>query len=345
MTTRTRDFEAHVPLHVRAECILGLDMLAHPDVRQVLIGQIAKAPKYNVQVGALAIRKNHLHLMVWQDFDGQPADPCRIRSPEKNIGVSLFVGSCLGPTTLKMHAVNKGETEGAGWKRRFASGRLDTAQKVIRAIAYLKGQCAHHGPSQFLDDLPIDSLPTVEVVEDGLTTTLFVLPEFEGTDEQVTEQMSALINRIIDYACEAERELRSSDSRVAEWVRACQDAEGKLLPPPVGIDIDFEKARELREAWPSATERALCELGFEHYSEPVPIDHLIRRMVADVRNAKRHEQLREHWSSYRFPYKNHPPSGRKPRRPTLEILLGIKPAEGTIRPLPPPEPEPSQPPG
>lgn len=235
MASRPRRFEAHRPVLITVRCILRLDLLAFEGMRELLLLMLAKyAARCRVEVLAWAIQSNHLHLILRQDHDGHDG--------ERRTGIAAFMRNVM--SVVALHGNARGTLQGRFLERTYRSHSIGTTAELLRFLAYVHGQRAHHRLAPEAEGPPSSSAGLLELgVPDGVVELVPGAPLFPGaTLEARCGQLRTLIARVVELAVADERRV------------AALDVPGTTLTPR-----QLKAMR--RDAWRTAVARAAADLG------------------------------------------------------------------------------------
>lgn len=236
MASAPRRFEAHRPVLITVRCNLRLDLLAFEGMRELLLQKLATyAGRCRVDVLAWAIQSNHAHFIVRQDQDAH--------DPGRRTGIAAFVRNVMSAVAVHGHA--RGTFQGRFLERTYRSHTIRTTADLVRFLAYVHGQRAHHrlGP-EAVDAAPSSSAGLLERgLPDGVVELMPGGPVLTGgTLEERCRQFQALIARVVEIAVADERRVAALD-----------------VP---GTTLTSRQLRSMRrDAWRQAVARAAAELG------------------------------------------------------------------------------------
>ncbi len=236
MASRPRRFEAHRPVLITVRCLLRLDLLEFEGMRELLLQMLALyAKRCGVDVLAWAIQSNHAHFILRQNHDGH--------DPDRRTGIAAFMRNVMSAVAVHGHA--RGTFQGRFLERTYRSHSIGTMADLVRFLAYVHGQRAHHGlGAEAVDAAPSSSAGVLERgIPDGVVELVPGEPVFTGaTLQERCGQLRALIARVVEVAVADERRV------------AALDVPGTTLTPR-----QLKAMR--REAWREAVARASAELG------------------------------------------------------------------------------------
>ena len=236
MASRPRRFEAYRPVLITVRCLLRLDLLAFEGMRELLLQKLATyAGRCGVDVLAWAIQSNHAHFIVRQDQDAH--------DPDRRTGIAAFMRNVMSAVAVHGHA--RGTLQGRFLERTYRSHSIGTMADLLRFLAYVHGQRAHHrlGP-EAVDAAPSSSAgPLERGIPDGVVELVPGESVFTGaTLEERCAQFQALIARVAEIAVADERRVSALD-----------------LPGTTLTPRQLKAMR--RDAWRQAVARASAELG------------------------------------------------------------------------------------
>lgn len=143
MASKPRNFVKDVPIHIANRCVLRTNLLESEDVRTMVKLLLAKhARKCRVRVLQYAIRCNHLHLLISQDFTGHDR--------RRKLGVAAFCRNVFSAAARFGHI--QSSTAGRFWERTYRSCLRGEGQEALQAFAYIAANGLHHNPDERLED-------------------------------------------------------------------------------------------------------------------------------------------------------------------------------------------------
>ncbi len=249
MASTPRDFVKDVPIHIANRCVLRTNLLETENVRMMIKLLIAKyAPRCRVRVLQYAIRCNHLHLLVSQDFTGHDR--------ARKLGVAAFCRDVFSAAARFGNA--QLQLSGRFWERTYRSCLRGEGQEALQAFAYIATNGLHHHPEERLEDNKDSGTGVyLEGKPDGVIThALGVFAPLTGNFSERGAFIREMILEWYSLATEKRKEVATArallcqhrdqlDLRgatraipLAEWIdaKAVEDARRKLLswvPKPV----------------------------------------------------------------------------------------------------------------
>ncbi len=237
MASVPRDYVQDEPVLTTTRCVLRLPFLSRPAVRTELKRLIARwAPRCGVEVIALTIAVNHIHMILSQDHTG--IDKRRKR------GIAWFERNVLSGLSLYGNA--HFSTQGHFVERRYWARRRPSPEQALQSLGYVLEHPVKHGVATGFDDEDTSGRLYFRGTPDGVATA--ALGVFLARDPEVRWTAIECLFREM-YADPRWREdgvevAREAIQRHPEVI----DKKGWCVPIKVAIWAGAEAAKRAREA-------------------------------------------------------------------------------------------------
>ncbi len=261
MASVPRDFVAGEPVLVTTRCVVRLRFMERRAMKTEIRRLIAKwAKRCRVEVLAWTVARNHIHLMLSQEFTGQD------RGGKKR-GISAFLRNVLSGVARYGNGLHS--SQGHFVERAFLSRRRPSPEQALQSLGYILEHPVKHGIAGGFDDENTSGQLYRMGTADGVATA--VLGVFLLRDPEV--RWAAIIGLFDEmYADPRWREdgvevAREAIQRHPEII----DKKGWCAPISVALWAGEEAAKRAREAVLSAPQERVV---FTRRNAPAPGDIL-----------------------------------------------------------------------
>jgi hypothetical protein len=249
MASRKRNFRKDLPVLVSQRMVLRLLLLEEPELKEYTLSALARnLVRCQVAILGWALQGNHFHLVMTQKIDGH--------DERRAVGIAPFMRNVTSTLAKKVNSTYS--LQGHSVERTYRSHNLEGPENLLRSLAYIHAQDAHHHATRPKGEPRWDSWTVLAGGQpDGVVSDL---PEFwnllASSPEERAERARDLLRAIIDCALVLER-----DSQDNPWAVATAEVVAlhkvpltrnwqRLLPVPAALDAAAHtKAHEARLAW------------------------------------------------------------------------------------------------
>lgn len=264
MASIPRDYKKDEPVLVTTRCVLRVRFLEHPAVKTEIRLLIAKwAPKCGVEVMAITIAGNHLHLLLSQDRTGHD-------SARRRRGIFPFMRNVLSGVARYANAAHS--SQGRFWERAYYSRTRASAEQALQSLGYILEHPVKHGMPKGFDDENTSSRLYFRGTPDGVATAVIGL--FLARDPEVRgEAILALCREMYSdprWPEDGVEVAREAIQRHPEVV----DKKGWCRTIAVGIWAGEEAAKRARQAVLTAPQKR-----FKFWSRNAPAPGDVIRVV------------------------------------------------------------------
>jgi hypothetical protein len=249
MASAKRNFRRNLPVLVSQRMVLRLLLLEDRELKEFTLSALARnVVRCDVSILGWVLMSGHFHLVLTQKLDGH--DELGVR------GIAAFMRNATSTLAKKLNSWHS--FQGHAVERTYRSHNLEGPENLLRSLAYIHAQEAHHHASRPKGEPQWDSWSVLAGGQpDGVVTEL---PEFwdllGASPDERAERTREILRAIIDRALVLER-----DSQPNAWAVATAEAIlaykvpltsnwQRLLSVPAALDAaKHHDAREARLAW------------------------------------------------------------------------------------------------
>ncbi len=242
MPSTPRGFLADVPVLVTTRCTLRADFFKDRDMERRFRQLIARfGNRCGVRVFAWVLMRNHLHMLVSQDFPGQDR--------RRRKGISPFLRDVFSVLAKRANELNS--SQGHVFEQVFHSRNRPDAEEVFAAFAYILTNPMHHGAARRIDTYEASSAKVCFSAEpDGAVNAILGLfGRLDGTSKEKGVVIRRLVQEWFDLV-EAAGEGANKVAIARELLhkhRAMIDMRAASRPIPIAAWVGQEAAKKARD--------------------------------------------------------------------------------------------------